>query len=87
MSFLVEIIVMNKESVLNPEAKAIKNALESIGFEGIRSLRYGKFYSYRTDMKTKKDARIQAEERCKKYFADLTVNEEYEISSVEEVKE
>ena len=87
MSYLVKNLVMRKESVLDAEAKAIKNALESLGFEGIHSLRYGRSYTYTTDVKTEEDARIQAEEICKKYFADLTVNEEYEISSVEEVKE
>ena len=86
MSYLVEILVMKKESVLDPQAKAIKNALESLGFERIRSLRYGRSYSYSTDIKTEKDARIQAEEICKKSLAN-SVNECYEISSIKKVEE
>jgi len=79
MSYLVKILVMRKESVLDPQAKAIKNTLESLGFEGINSLRYGRSYLCETDVKTEEDARIQAEEMCKKLLAN-SVNERYEIA-------
>ena len=86
MSYLVEILVMKRESVLDAEAKAIKNALESMGFEGILDVSYGRSYSYRTDVKTEENARIQVEDICNKYLVN-SVNERYEIVSIEEVKE
>jgi len=38
-----KIIVVPKKTVLDPQGKTVKNALESMGFEGIQEVRVGKF--------------------------------------------
>ncbi|HUI05965.1 MAG TPA: phosphoribosylformylglycinamidine synthase subunit PurS [Verrucomicrobiae bacterium] len=38
-----KIVVMPKKAVLDPQGKTVKNALESMGFKGIKSVRVGKF--------------------------------------------
>ena len=37
-----KIIVMPKKTVLDPQGKTVKNALESMGFKGIKDVRVGK---------------------------------------------
>ena len=38
-----KIIVMPKKTVLDPQGKTIKHALESMSFSGIKDVRVGKF--------------------------------------------
>jgi phosphoribosylformylglycinamidine synthase PurS subunit len=38
-----KIIVMPKRTVLDPQGKTVKNALESMSFKGIKDVRVGKF--------------------------------------------
>ena len=38
-----KIIVMPKRTVLDPQGKTVKNALESMSFKGIKDVRIGKF--------------------------------------------
>ena len=87
MSYLVEILVGSKEGILNPEAIAIKGALESLGFKGIKKLDIRKSLCYVTKQETEELARKEAEEICEKYFVNLSVNERYEIASIEEVND
>jgi phosphoribosylformylglycinamidine synthase PurS subunit len=87
MAYLVRILIGPKKGILNPEAIGIKRALEySLGFEGINGVDIQKSLSYVTNNKTNKLARSEAEELCKKYFADLSVNQDYKIISIEKIK-
>jgi len=38
-----KIIVMPKRTVLDPQGKTVRNALESMSFKGIKDVRVGKF--------------------------------------------
>jgi len=38
-----KIVVMPKRTVLDPQGKTVKNALESMSFKGIKDVRVGKF--------------------------------------------
>jgi len=85
MDYLVKILVGSKEGVLNPEAKGIKEALDSFGFKDIRDFSIARCYYYITDKETEKAARREAEKISAKYLAD-SVNNGYEIASIEKLK-
>jgi phosphoribosylformylglycinamidine synthase PurS subunit len=71
-----------KTGVLDPQGKAIQNALGSLGFQGIEEVRQGKYIE--VDLKETDEARARAEvERmCKELLANLVIeNYSYELAA------
>jgi phosphoribosylformylglycinamidine synthase len=52
----VKLIVFYKRGVFDPQGKAIKHSVESLGFKGIKSVRMGKYFEVELDAKNKKEA-------------------------------
>ena len=74
----ISIIVTLKDSVLDPQGKVIKETLENMDFKGINGVRQGKYFEIEVDEKKYANAKIKAEELCKKLLANLVI-EEYRI--------
>jgi len=51
MSFLVEILVTRKKGIDNPEARAIEEAINSMGYN-VAQLSLGKYFRYVSDQKS-----------------------------------
>tara|TARA_Y100000996_G_C22415403_1_gene599104 strand:+ start:567 stop:806 length:240 start_codon:yes stop_codon:yes gene_type:complete len=73
--------IITKEAVLDPEGKAIKIALNNLGFSNIEGVRQGKYIEIdiqSTDYeKTKKDINLM----CEKLLAN-TIIEDFEVELV-----
>ena len=69
-----------KPGVLDPQGKAIKNALESIGFEGIENVRQGKFIELEIKQPNNSKTKEYIEDMCEKLLAN-TVVETYKIDT------
>ena len=67
-----------KEGVLDPQGKAIGNALAALGFTGIGDVRQGKFIELEIDETDPDAARAQIEKMCVQLLAN-TVIENYDI--------
>ena len=67
-----------KNGVLDPQGKAIGRALNSLGFEGVRSARQGKVIDLELAETDVDRARASVEEMCRKLLAN-TVIENYAI--------
>ncbi|MCR9255599.1 MAG: phosphoribosylformylglycinamidine synthase subunit PurS [Alphaproteobacteria bacterium] len=67
-----------KNGVLDPQGKAIHNALGSLGFEGVDEVRQGKVIELDLADTDEAAARAKVEEMCKKLLAN-TVIENYAI--------
>lgn len=67
-----------KKGVLDPQGKAIRHALEALGFLGVTDVRQGKVIELELVEEDPDAARAQAEEMCRKLLAN-TVIENYEI--------
>ncbi len=67
-----------KKGVLDPQGKAIRHALEALGFLGVTDVRQGKVVELELVEEDPTAARAQAEEMCRKLLAN-TVIENYEI--------
>jgi phosphoribosylformylglycinamidine synthase PurS subunit len=67
-----------KTGVLDPQGKAIAHALGSLGFNGVESVRQGKFLELEIAETDAVKARAQLDEMCKKLLAN-TVIEDYRI--------
>ena len=71
-----------KEGVLDPQGKAVRNALGSLGFEGINRVRQGKFIEIDLEENNLQKAQESVEEMCKQLLAN-TVIENYAIEITE----
>jgi len=73
-----KIKVTLKNGVLDPQGKAIEGALGSLGFEGVNSVRQGKFFEVDLAEADKAKAQAALKQMCEKLIAN-TVIENYEI--------
>ena len=74
----VQIHISLKNGVLDPQGKAIENALTNLGFDKVDNVRQGKFIELDIDENDPVEARKQATEMCEKLLAN-TVIENYRV--------
>ncbi len=70
--------VMLKNGVLDPQGKAVENALGSLGFDGVQDVRQGKVIELNLDETDIETARANVAQMCEKLLAN-TVIENYAI--------
>ncbi len=70
-----------KPGVLDPQGKAIENALGSLGFSGVEDVRQGKFIEVDLAEQDEASARKAVEQMCEKLLAN-TVIENYDFELV-----
>ena len=74
----VQIHISLKNGVLDPQGKAIENALTNLGFDKVDNVRQGKFIELDIDEDDPVGVRKQATEMCEKLLAN-TVIENYRV--------
>ena len=72
------IYISLKNGVLDPQGKAIENALGQLGFNGVDNVRQGKMIELDLADMNASEARKQLEEMCEKLLAN-TVIENFDI--------
>ena len=78
----VKIHITLKKGVLDPQGKAIENALKTLGFDCIENVRQGKLIEIEVAQKEPDKAKKKAKEMCEKLLAN-TVIEDYQIEVLE----
>ncbi len=69
-----------KHGVLDPQGKAIENALGSLGFSGVNEVRQGKYIEVELAEQDEARARAQVEKICKDLLANTVIeNYAYEL--------
>ena len=66
----VTVTIMPKSGVLDPQGKAIEDALSNLGFEGASNVRQGKVIELQLDATDENAARTAAEDMCAKLLAN-----------------
>ena len=79
------ITVYPRPEVLDPQGKAVHQALSRVGFEKVSSVRVGKSFDVELDVRTKPQAMKMLEEMCQKLLANR-VMEVYEIEILGKAK-
>ena len=74
----VKVHVTLKNGVLDPQGKAVSNALGGLGFSGVEDVRIGRYIELELDARDPEEARQQGDEMCRKLLAN-TVIENYRI--------
>ena len=77
------VIVYPRREILDPQGKAIRNALAGVGFEEVEEVRAGKSFDIVLADTSEKKARERLDAMCDKLLAN-TVVEDYEIELVSE---
>ncbi len=77
-----KIHVTLKQGVLDPQGKAVENALSALGFGGVGGVRQGKYIEIELSETDPEKAQSQVEEMCRKLLAN-TVIEDYAIDIAE----
>ena len=62
--------VFLKPGVLDPQGKAVSNALRTLGFSEVESVRQGKFFDIETGPVPASEAAGRLEEYCRKLLAN-----------------
>ena len=70
-----------KNGVLDPQGKAIQNALGSLGFGGVNEVRQGKYIEVDLVESDEAKARAEVERMCRELLANMVIeNYSYEIA-------
>ncbi|MBI4306669.1 MAG: phosphoribosylformylglycinamidine synthase subunit PurS [Chloroflexi bacterium] len=70
MPYLARVRVSLKPAVNDPQGVTIARALKSLGFEGVRSVRAGKYLEVRVDDDDRDTAEAKVREMCQKLLAN-----------------
>ncbi len=70
-----KIIVMPKKTVLDPQGKTVKHALESMNFTGIKEVRIGKFMEIELEGGNKAELQKKIDEACHKLLSNPVIEE------------
>ena len=74
----ISVIITLKKDVLDPQGKAIENALKTLGFDQVKNVRQGKFIEIELDEKDPEVAEKQVSKMSEQLLAN-TVIENYQI--------
>ena len=70
-----KIIVMPKKTVLDPQGKTVKHALESLHFTGIKDVRIGKFIEVELTGRNKAALKRKIDDACHKLLSNPVIEE------------
>ena len=77
----VRVTVMLKGGILDPQGEAVKHALNSLGYNQVKTIRQGKVIEINLDEMSEEKAKQNTEKMCEKLLAN-TVVEDYEIEII-----
>jgi phosphoribosylformylglycinamidine synthase PurS subunit len=80
-SYSVAVHIVPRRGILDPQGKAVADALHSLGFGGVRDVHVGRHVVVEVDAASDTAARSAATEMCQRLLAN-PVTEDFEIASV-----
>ena len=82
-AFRVAVHILPRRGLLDPQGKAVADALHTLGFGGVRDVRVGRHVIVETDADSADAADRRAREMCERLLAN-PVTEDFEIAGVSE---
>ncbi|AZR74235.1 phosphoribosylformylglycinamidine synthase, purS protein [Anoxybacter fermentans] len=83
--FRVELKIMPRKGILNPESSTVTRALKAMGYDKVKGLEIGKFMEFVVNLDDVKTAEAYVEEICKRLLANPVIEDYiYEIFPLEE---
>lgn len=84
MTYRVHIHIVPRKGLLDPQGKAVADALHALGFSAVRDVRIGRHLVVDTTADTTAAAEAQARTMCQRLLAN-PVTEDFELARVEAV--
>ncbi len=82
---IAKVVVMYKESILDPQGEAVKSALLRLGHDEVKEVRMGKYFEIQLNESENVEAAI--EKMCQELLANVTMESyQYEIFKEDEVQ-
>tara|TARA_B100000963_G_C22374273_1_gene557282 strand:- start:385 stop:663 length:279 start_codon:yes stop_codon:yes gene_type:complete len=75
------VTVTLKKDVLDPQGKVVKDTLDNLGMNSLKSIRQGKFFEIDINENDQKKAEHKVNEMCKKLLVNLII-EDYKITKI-----
>ena len=79
--FRVAVQVVPRRGLLDPQGKAVADALHTLGFRGVSAVHVGRHLVLDVDAADEETARRETREMCERLLAN-PVTEDYEIAEV-----
>ncbi len=76
------IIVTPKKAVVDPQGKTVQNALEHMGYQGVKAVHVGKYLEIELESADRETARRQLEEAAHKFLSNPVI-EDYKLEIVD----
>ena len=73
-----KIVVTPKKAVVDPQGKTVRNALEQMGYKGIKAVHVGKYLEIELDGADRETARRQLDEAAHKFLSNPVI-EDYKL--------
>jgi phosphoribosylformylglycinamidine synthase subunit PurS len=84
---LARVYVTPKRGVLDPQGKAVAQALHSLGFDEVGDVRIGKYMEIRLDGESVDAAGTRVREMCQKLLANGVIEDfRFEVADPKEAK-
>jgi phosphoribosylformylglycinamidine synthase PurS subunit len=80
--FRCAVHIVPRRGILDPQGKAVSDALHSLGFAAVGDVRVGRYVVVETTAESEDAARADVKAMCEKLLAN-PVTEDYDIASVE----
>ena len=75
------VTVTLKKDVLDPQGKVVKDTLDNLGMNSLKSIRQGKFFEIDINENDQKKAEHKVNEMCKKLLVNEII-EDYKINTI-----
>ncbi|HET7322489.1 MAG TPA: phosphoribosylformylglycinamidine synthase subunit PurS [Longimicrobiaceae bacterium] len=82
--YRVEVRVVPRQGILDPQGKAVAGALASLGFEGVGEVHVGRLVTLTLRAESEEAARAAATEMCQQLLAN-PVTEDFDVRIAEAV--
>jgi phosphoribosylformylglycinamidine synthase subunit PurS len=83
--FRIAIHIVPRRGLLDPQGKAVSDALHALGFSGVRDTRIGRFIVLEMEATDAMEAAAAVRQMCERLLAN-PVTEDYEIEGVHAVE-
>jgi len=78
------VTVTLRKSILDPQGKAVEQAVHSLGFEVVHGLRIGKHVEFSVDSASQEEAERVTEQVCRKLLANPVMEDySFQVTKVE----
>ena len=82
MAYQIEIRVVPRQGILDPQGKAVHGALTTLGFDGVGEVHVGRLIRIELDAPDADEAQQRAVAMCRQLLAN-PVTEDYDVQVVE----